>query len=360
MSDHKSKFQNYLPIAIFVILLVFCYFLVKPFLISIFLAALLAYIFYPVYKWLSSKIKNKTLSSLLVCILIIILIIVPSALLIKTMVQESYSIYILSKQKLATGIFENCESKFCDSISAYLSEPQVKYQIEQTSKAITQYFIDKGSAFLVSIPAFFLKVFIIFFTLFYFLRDGKDMVERVGYYLSVKQKRYAVIINRLQEVTFGLIYGYVLVALLQGFLGGLGFFLLGLPSPIFWGIIMALLAMIPFLGTGFVWVPAAIIFIVDGIYQDNTTMIVKGIILTVYGFIIVSGADNLIRPKIIGDKAKVHPALILIGIFGGLYFLGPVGILIGPIALSLASIIVETYLGKKPSKKEIQKLLKAG
>ncbi|MBU1111739.1 MAG: AI-2E family transporter [Nanoarchaeota archaeon] len=358
MVDHRQRFQNLMPLVLFVVLIVLSYFIVKPFLIALFLAALLAYIFNPVYFWLREKTKRPNLSAFLICILIFLLIIIPAGFFVNGLIQQSYSFYIFSKQKLATGIFQDCQSQMCITIENFISDPQVSFQIERLSQSITSYFVEKGSELLKTIPMLIMNGFIIFFTLFFFLRDGKNFVDRIGYYLSMKQKSYALVIGRLKEITHGIVYGYVLIAMLQGFLGGLGFLILGLPSPLFWGIVMALLALIPYLGTGFVWVPASIILIVNGIYQDQTTVIIKGVILLAYGFLVVSSIDNFLRPKIIGDKAKIHPALILIGIFGGIYFFGPLGVIIGPMVLSITAVIIEVYLGKKPSKKEIKEALK--
>jgi predicted PurR-regulated permease PerM len=358
MVTTKQQIQSYLPFLLFIALLVFCYFIVRPFLIAIFLGALLAYMLYPVFKWLNKKTKKPNLNAFLLCILVLIIIIAPFAYFTNVLVNESYTIYLLSKQKLATGFFQNCESSLCDNFKDFLKMPNISYHIEQASKTVTNYIIEKGSNFLIAIPGFIINIVVFFFTLFYFLRDGKDLVDRVGYYLSLQQKKYITILSRLKEATHGIVYGYILVATMQGFLGGLGFLILGVPSPFFWAVVMGLFALIPFLGTGIIWLPAAIIMIINGMTQDNNALITKGIILIAYGAIIVSGLDNLVRPKLIGDKAKIHPALILVGILGGLYFFGPLGVIIGPIVLSLTAIIVETYLGEKPSQKKLKEAFK--
>lgn len=332
-------------------MIILSFFIIKPFLSAIFLGAVLAYVFYPLYKWGRKKLRSKTFAALLICLIILILIIIPSIFFVKTLIQESYSLYTLGRQKISIGLFNKCDNYFCNLIKDLSEDPQVKYQFQESLKSITNWVIKKGSELLVSIPRILLNLFVMFFTLFYFLRDGALFIKNVSSYLSVQKKRYARIIGRLKEIVHAIIYGYVLVALMQGALGAIGFFILGISSPLFWGVVMAFLALIPYLGTGLIWGPAAVIIFLEGIFQDSNLLIYKGIGLFLYGFIVIGGLDNLIRPKIIGVKAKVHPALIMIGIFGGIFLIGPIGVIAGPLILSLTAIIIETYLvNKKVSK----------
>ncbi len=145
-----------------------------------------------------------------------------------------------------------------------------------------------------------------------------------------------------------LIYGYVVVALIQGLLGAFGFFIFGIHSPIFWGIVMTITALIPFIGTAIVWLPFALIKLFNGILANNTNEIIGGILFILYGTIIISGIDNVLRPKIIGDKAKVHPILILVGVLGGLSLFGFIGVVIGPLILALFVAFLTAYEENKP------------
>ncbi len=326
--------------------MVLSYLVLEPFLISIFLGALLAYISYPVYKWLKVRSKGMV-AALLVCVAVFVVIIIPSIFFVNGMIQESYSLFILSKQKLSTGFFENCQNSFCNMVRSFSNDPQINFQFQEVFKSITSWVIQKGSAVLVSIPAILLNLFVMFFTLFYFLREGKFFTNQIFKYIGMRKKKYLKIIGRLQEVIHSIIYGYVLVALMQGFFGTIGFLIFGVSSPLFWGAMMAILALVPFIGTGLIWVPAAIFILLEGIFQNSNILIYKGIGLFVFCFIFVSSLDNFIRPKMIGDKAKIHPAIIMVGIFGGILLVGPVGLIIGPLILSLTAIIIKEYISFK-------------
>lgn len=329
------------------VLVVLSYLVLQPFLLSIFLGALLAYIFFPVYRWLKKKLKNNTVAALLICLVILLVIIIPSIFFVNGLIQESYSMYVLSKQKISHGLFENCHNNFCVFVKELSNDPQIGYQLQEGFKAVTNWVIKKGSAVLVSIPAILLNLFVMFFTLFYFLKEGNFFMKNLSGYLGMHKKKYLKIIGRLKEVIYSIIYGYLLVALIQGILGTIGFFIFGVSSPLFWGAMMAILALVPFIGTGLIWVPASLWIFLEGIFQDSNLLIYKGIGLFVFCFIFVSSLDNFIRPKLIGDKAKIHPAIIMIGIFGGIVVFGPIGLIVGPLILSLTAIIIKEYITDK-------------
>jgi len=138
-------------------------------------------------------------------------------------------------------------------------------------------------------------------------------------------------------------------------LGALGFFIFGISSPILWGVIMALLALIPVVGTGLVWIPASAILVLDGMFQNSNSLIFKGVALFVYCLIFVGSLDNIIRPKLMSGRAKIHPVFILLGSLGGLFLFGPLGIIFGPLVLSLVVVLVELYKSYN-SERLVQKL----
>lgn len=334
----------------FAVLIVLSFLIIRPFLLAIFLGGLLAYVAYPLFKLVRRRIKNRGWAAMLVCLVIFILIIIPAIFFVKSLVQESYALYVLGKQKFSVGLFSDCSNTFCSQLKELSENPEVKYYFQEGLKGLTNWVIRKGSDLLIGIPTILLNLFVVFFTLFYFLKDGKRFFRKVSSYLSMQKKRYMRIVGRLEEITYALVFGYILIALVQGALGAIGFFIFGVSSPLFWGVVMAFLALMPYLGTGLVWGPAGVIIVLEGIFQDSNFLIYKGIGLLAYGLLVISSIDNLIKPKLIGDRAKVHPSLILIGILGGIFLLGPIGVIAGPLILSLTAIVVEEYLPNKEVK----------
>lgn len=331
-----------------IILLVLSFFLVRPFLEAIIVGALLAYITFPIYKIIHKKLPE-SVSALLICFMVLLIIVIPAVFLVKFVVQDAYATFTLVKDKLSEGIFTNCASQLCKSIETFVQTPQINAVIQDFMGSFTANVFERGSRFLISLPRIIINLFVMLFALFYFLKGGELFLSKLGHYLNIHKKAYSHILTRLKEIVYGIVFGYLIIALIQGALGALGFFIFGVSSPIFWGMVMALLALIPVLGTGFVWVPAAIFLFLEGTAQNSNVLIFKGIALFLYGLLIVSTVDNILKPKLIGNKAKVHPLIILVGIFGGLYLIGPLGVIIGPLALSFTAVVVDTYLNSHPS-----------
>lgn len=344
------KYKGYVPVILVILLVILSFLLIKPFLEAILFGALLAYAAYPLYKWLSKKTNLPSVSALLVCLVILLIIIIPGFFLANALVQQSYNTFMVMKEKFSTGIFTTCELPVCRSIEGLLQVPEVKTQLQIIINSITVNLVQKGSEVLFSLPRLFLNLFVMFFALFYFLKGGEQFLHKVSDYFSMQKKEARQIISRSQELVHGVVYGYLLVALIQGALGALGFWAFGVSSPLLWGVVMALLALIPILGTGFVWVPASLLMVLEGIAQSSNSLLFRGIGLFLYGLLIVSTIDNILKPKIMGDQAKVHPLIILLGIFGGLLLFGPLGVFIGPLVLSFTYVIVDNYLKRKKKK----------
>ena len=315
-------------------------------LITVIVGALLAYIFYPLQKKLVKKV-NSSLAATVICLIVLLIIVLPSVYFVKVLVQESYVLFVLVKQKLATGIFANCQNSFCQSIQSFTQDPEFSSQIQEIAKSVTHWIVGQGSQFLVSIPQFLLKAVIMFFSLFYFLKDGREFLNRVKKYLSIHKKEYLPLLRRLKEITHGITFGYVIVALIQGVTGAIGFFIFGISSPLFWGLFMAFLALIPIVGATLVWVPAAVLLLINGILQSSTSLIVKGVLLFVYGILFIASVETVLKPKLMGTKAKIHPILIFLGIIGGLYLFGVIGVILGPLLIGFTAVVVENYFGKK-------------
>ncbi|MEW5896244.1 MAG: AI-2E family transporter [Nanoarchaeota archaeon] len=347
-----EKYGFYISLGFFFILLLLSFIIIKPLLLAILFGALLAYVSYPVKKAVSEKIKNETISSLVVCFLFFLILIIPAVFLAKALMQESYVLYLLIKQKSAVGLFQSCGNAFCSAVKNFARNEFVHSQVKTVVESATNWIISKGSSFLVSLPRILLNLFIIFFAMFYFLKDGRKLLASIEKYSIINQKKYSYLLTRLKEILHGLIYGYILMAAVQGALGALGFYLFGVSSPLLWGIVMAFLALIPVLGTGLVWVPASAILFLEGLFQDSTMMMLKGAGLFVYSLIFVSSLDNILRPKLMGGKAKVHTGIIMGGLFGGILVLGPLGIIIGPLVLALTIEIINVYLLKEEKREE--------
>lgn len=337
-------------------ILALSFFIVKPFLTVILFSLVLAYIFYPVYKKLNKKIKNKNIASFIVTIVILLLIVIPSFIALNTVSRQAIFLYSASKDSILTGEFfvgkcvedsDNLGCKVANLIKGFFSHPQTRQQLSTIIKEATDFFVKKVRDFLFSIPTRIINFFVMVFITFFLFRDGKELVMKVESLLPLKKTHKKRVFVKFNDTAFAVIYGSIIVAIIQGALGGIGFFAAGIKSPLMWAVIMMFFALVPFVGTAIIWLPAALILIFSGYIESNTSIMVKGIFLLLYGTFVISLIDNLLKPKIIGDKAKVHPVLILLGVLGGLQFFGFIGIIVGPLILALLVAFIQIYEEEK-------------
>jgi len=182
---------------------------------------------------------------------------------------------------------------------------------------------------------------------FFLFRDGKILIDKVERIMPLKDKYRKHVFEKLNNMTYAVIYGSIIIAIIQGTLGGIGFLIFGLPSPLLWGMAMIFASLIPYIGSSIIWFPASLILILDGYVSLETTPIIKGILLILYGIFVVSTIDNILKPKIIGSKGGLHPVLVLLGVVGGLKFLGFIGLIIGPIILAMLVTFINIYEEEK-------------
>jgi predicted PurR-regulated permease PerM len=344
-----KDYRKYIIIGLILLILYISFLVVKPIISPILTGAVLAYIFYPAYKWIYKKVKIKCCAAAIVSVIVILLIIIPGFFLLNSLTKEVYTAYILAKQRIGTGIITGCadkENALCEITNAFkefTSDNRFQFYFSQGMEKMTSSLTERITNFIFTIPKRLLEVFITFFVMYYLFKDGKELVERLKYLIPLGEKHQNLIIGQSKRIAYGVVYGTIIVVLVQGALAAFGFFIFGIPTPIIWGILTAFCALIPFIGTAFIWLPASLILIAQGYLEGEPFMILKGFGLMIYGALIIASIDNIIKPKIISKRTQTHPIIILMGVLGGLALLGVVGALIGPLLLSLLIKTAELY-----------------
>ncbi len=351
-------YTKYVFLVIFLILLYVCFLIIKPFIPAILTSIVVAYVFYPLYKFLYKKIKSKSLSSLIITLLIILLITVPIAFMLNAIVREAYASSAAIKGLLEKGteLGAECdEGKLCDllkNINEITTNPKLQFYVQDTIKSITSFISRNVSNFIFSAPRRILDIFIMFFLIFYLFKDGETFVNKIKCLIPLKSTHRRRILDQFNHIIYAVIYGYILMAVIQGSLAMLGFFILKVPNPILWGLATIIAALLPFIGTTLVWLPIGLYFIITGYLQGVGGLILKGILIIAYGILIISSVDNIIRPKFISATGKIHPVIALLGVVGGLFMFGFVGIFVGPLLLALLVTFIDIYIkGNKKKKK---------
>jgi predicted PurR-regulated permease PerM len=186
------------------------------------------------------------------------------------------------------------------------------------------------------------EVLITFYLLFYFLRDRQAARTMIMAWLPLTAPESERLFRRVAETVHATVYGTLAVAAVQGSLGGMMFWALGLPTPLLWGTVMGLLSIVPVLGAFVIWIPATILLILEGSWA-------RAFLLAAWGGIVVGGIDNILRPILVGNRLQLHTIPAFIAIIGGLLLFGAPGFILGPLAATMTMLFVEFWMHQESS-----------
>jgi len=332
----------------------FLYQILSPFLPSIFWAILLAMVFYPVFQRLQSLLKKRgVLSAMTMTLLVILVIVLPFSLLIVSLANEVVGAYHGLEEMIKTGRLETYLGQVkeiplfnwsWERLNQYLDLSRIDPPrlLLNNLQQVSTFLFNQTSKILKGLSTFVIGFFFTLLSLYYLFKDGDRLFGRLKEILPIPAMERDLLILRIKEMVYATIYGGLLIAIIQGVLGGVIFWILGIPSPILWGTAMAFFSFIPIGGTALIWVPAAILLFVQGAF-------LKGIILLGLGVFGISMVDNLLRPFFISAKTNIHPLLLFFAVLGGIQAFGLVGLVVGPLIATLCLTLIEIYIqGIKP------------
>jgi predicted PurR-regulated permease PerM len=339
------QLKNYNVYFFFTILIgitVLSYFIVKPFLVSFLIAAILAHLFGFIYEmFLKLTRKSKITSSILTCLLIALLILTPIISVASLVINEILNIAdYFSQSSLSV---ENITSNIVNNLATL---PFIRaigigdiINHEMIMNAITSFSQNALSILQGTyqrLANMILVTFMMFFALFYLLIDGKKFLKKIMQLSPLKNSYENILIEKFNSIARATIKGTILIAIMQGFMGGVLFMATGVYSPILLGLLMTLASIIPAIGSGLVWLPVGIIMMLSG-------HIMPGLTILLVGALIISTFDNFVRPKLVGNDTEMHPLLILFSTLGGIALFGLAGFIVGPIIMSLFVTLWDIY-----------------
>jgi len=330
---NQDYFRKIATTVILILLIVLAIFLLRPLLLSIVAGIILAFIFAPIYKWSNKYIKSKNLLALLFSICLVLLIILPVIFLALPLLEQAIKIYLASEHvdiiSLIGRLFPILTASEIPIIIQSLFDSSISRMLNSLTNFLS---ID-------NLVNYSLKSFVVLFTFFFALRDKEQIILYVKRLLPFSKETEKKLFERSRGITSSVIYGQVVVGILQGIIAGIGFFIFGVPNALFFTLLASIAGILPILGTALVWVPIAIFLLVGG----NTFSAIGVVIIGLFA----STIDNLIRPLIVSKKTKMHPAVVLIGMIGGLFLFGVLGLILGPLILAYLIIIVEIYKNQR-------------
>ncbi|HEY0946737.1 MAG TPA: AI-2E family transporter [Opitutaceae bacterium] len=331
----RSHLPAVLAIAVTVLGLYLCFRLAAPFLAPIAWALALAVVFLPLQRWLEARLHRPSLSALLTVGAIIVIVFLPLVVLTDRLVAEASQGATAIKAKIESGEWER----------AIESHPRLaplgRWITEQTDLpravgGVASWLAGQGASLIRGSIVQVVGLALTFYFLFFFLRDRKAAHGALRTSLPLSTPTLDGLWQRIADTIHATIFGTVIVAIAQGVLGGLMFWLIGLPSPLLWGVVMAVLALVPLLGPFLIWVPAAIYLAAVGSWG-------KALLLTLWGAIAVGGIDNLLRPILVGNRLKMHTLVMFVAVLGGLSAFGPDGLVWGPVIVTSTMWLLETW-----------------
>jgi len=311
-----------------------------PFLGVIAWATVLVILFYPVHKRLARRLNRPSLAALISCVLVILIILVPIALITVAVFNELTNALqslqagvnsLLDPNSRISGPILNFVGRFID-VSQLRSEEFLVDRLKGVSGQIA----GQTLGFLGGLAGVIVQMFFVIFTMYYFFKDGENISRTVRDALPLEREQAEGIMVRTREVIDASVYGVISIAALQGTLGGLAFWVLGLRSALIWGVAMAFLSMVPMLGAFLVWVPAAIYLAASGHW-------VKALLLALWGTFVIGMIDNFLRPKLVGSRTRLHELLIFFAVLGGLNVFGVLGVVLGPVVLAITLALIDVY-----------------
>jgi predicted PurR-regulated permease PerM len=323
------------------IALYLCYLIARPFLSPIFLAFMLAVVFHPVHVHIQARLRNRNIAALLSTILVLFVLLVPAIGLGVVIGQEARGLHQLLNQRSAEeGGWNPFVTHGMERLLSWagrhvdLSQIDLRGAISRWLQQISQYLLSWGARAVSNFISFVLASVVVFFTLFFLFRDGGSMKEHAAAVLPLNREQGKRLFARISDSIIANVYGCLAVGAAQGSLASLAFWILGLPSPVLWGVVTALFSLVPIIGSGAVWGPAAAILIINGHWW-------KGLILLGWGAGVVGQVDNLVRPYVISGRTQLNTLLVFFALLGGVEAFGVMGLFIGPVVLSFTIAVLE-------------------
>jgi len=297
------------------------------------LSGIIAVMFFPLHKKILSRVKSPNLAAVISILLVMLIIIIPLWLIGQLLFNElvdMYNKYRLGQLSFNGNVWNHLPTEWQNLLKA----------VSNDATAIVSKFTNNAFAFmsqiLSNLASFFMSLFLLVFMVFFMLRDSEKIKQLVTDLSPLPVVYEKVLTAKLENAIAGVIKGSFLTALAQGFVATIGLFIFGLPQPLLWGSFTVIAALVPTVGTSLAMIPAVVYLLITG-------HIGAAVGMAIWAALAVGLIDNLISPKLVGSRMKMHPLLVLLSIVGGLQAFGFLGFLFGPIIMAVFIALLDIY-----------------
>ena len=345
------QFSGYFLMTCIVISFLLMFWLFRPFFTVLVLAAVLATTFYPLYMWFLRLMRNRArLASFTTCFLVLVLIVIPLIILVFLLARQAVDIYHFVESKVASGeidrylqwqkgnFFYDLFDPNAGQLGAYidLRSFDIKQNLTDLARNVSGFLVNESASILRGVGGLILNFIILLFVMYYFFMDHKAITNRLMKISPLPLEHEMRLFQKFKEISRTTLYGIFFVSIAKGLLGGIGFAIAGIPNPVFWGTVMAFFSLVPVFGATLIWLPAAILLIMNG-------QMFQGIFLLLWGTLFISTIDNIFSALFIGNRVKLNPMLVFLSVLGGIGLFGLVGIIFGPLILTIFLTFLHIY-----------------
>ena len=313
----------------------FCYLLAEPFFPALAGALALGVLFAPLHRWLESRVKRPNLAAAICVLVVALIVVVPAIFVGQRIIGEAARGAETIRNMVQSGEWRG----------AFDAHPRIapighwieqEFDLPRVVQTAASWLANTAASLMRGSLLQLIGTVLTFYMLFYFLRDRGVALESFRSLSPLSKRDMNRLFADVFDTVHATVYGTFAVAAVQGVLGGLMFWWLGLPEPLLWGVVMGLLAVVPVLGAFVIWIPAAIFLALEGSAG-------KALLLTLWGAIVVGGIDNLLYPMLVGRRLKMHSVVAFVSIVGGLIVLGPSGLILGPVIFTVTRVLLEIW-----------------
>jgi predicted PurR-regulated permease PerM len=336
----ETRSENWFFLALLAITAIFAWFIFQPYAGALVLGGTLAFIFKPVYRGLVRSIHSEGLSALLIILIVILIIFLPLVLFGVQIVGEATNLYAsLAANSGAGGVgsgFGASITNFLRATFPSLRIPSIALNFSDIARQALAWFLQNLGSLFSGLTQLFFTLLISSIGLFYFLKDGDQLKTWLLAHIPLAREYAEQVVGELEAVVRSVIEGMLVVAIIQGIIVGVGFWIFGVPNPAFWGALTVIVTLVPIVGTWLVAIPGVV-------YLAMTGQTALAIGLLIWSAILVNLAYNLITPQFVRRKSDIHPYIILLSVLGGISFFGPIGFLMGPFVVALLFSLLRIY-----------------
>jgi predicted PurR-regulated permease PerM len=351
-----GQYARFIFVCLLLLTLYAVFRILRPFLPALAWAAILATFSYPLFEWFARRLRRPRLAGVLTCLLITLLLVVPLIFVLILLAQQSVQAYDLLQSRI--NVKELGRLDVLRHTAPYqwvlgkmqalgLPEPDLHATLVRAVRAISQFLVENSSAVFSGLTRFVFHFFVTLLALYYFLVRGPEVLGRIRPLAFLPPEHERVITQTFKDTTAATLQAGLMTALVHGTAGGLIFLLFRVSSPVLWGGVMAVLSLVPVVGTALVWLPVGIFYLLTG-------AVGKGVAFLAVCGLVVATVDNVVKPFFIGRKTEINTLWLFLGVMGGISLFGFLGFVLGPLLITILLALVQifpTLVLKEPGQK---------